>query len=107
MNKIIRLLVVGLIAAVIFSGTAFAAAQIDTAAIQERVDELVTRMQQETIKKNFAALLLQNQMRAKMMSERVPQRFMQSDIQPLVQPAMMEKIRVLMQTQQTEALTMP
>ncbi|MCI5120317.1 MAG: hypothetical protein D3908_03815 [Candidatus Electrothrix sp. AUS4] len=93
-----------LTAAAILSGPAPATAQVDTASIQAKVDELITKMQQETIKKNFAALLLQNEMRAKMMTERVPQRFMQSSIQPIVQPATIEKVRALMQAQMMETL---
>ena len=104
MKKMILRLVFGLTAAVILSGPASAAAQIDTASIQAKVDELITKMQQETIKKNFAARILQNEMRAKMMAERVPQRFMQTDIQPIVQPATIEKVRALMQAQMMETL---
>lgn len=104
MKKMIIRLVFGLTTAVILSGPASAAAQIDTTSIQAKVDELITKMQQETIKKNFAALILQNQMRAKMMAERVPQRFMQPDIQPIVQPAMVEKVRALMQAQMMKKL---
>jgi hypothetical protein len=105
MNKMIIRLIFGLTVAVILSGPASAAAQIDTTNIQATVDKLITKMQQETIKQNFAALLLQKEMRAKMMAERVPQNFMQSSIQPIVQPVMVEQVRALMQALQTEALT--
>ncbi|MDU9048994.1 MAG: hypothetical protein Q3M30_09085 [Candidatus Electrothrix sp. Rat3] len=104
MKKIIIRLVLGLFAGLILSGSASAAVQIDTTSIQTTVDKLITKMQQETIKQNFAALLLQNEMRAKMTTERVPQRFMQSSIQPIVQPAMLERIRAQMQAQQMESM---
>lgn len=107
MKKMIIRLVFGLTTAAILSGPASAAAQIDTASIQAKVDELITRMQQETIKKNFAARILQNEMRAKMMTERVPQRFMQPDIQPIVQPAMVDKVRALMQARMMETVLIP
>ncbi|WPD25057.1 MAG: hypothetical protein SD837_10935 [Candidatus Electrothrix scaldis] len=102
-NLMLKLCVV-LTATAIFSSPAAAAAQINTASIQAKVDELITKMQQETIKKNFAARILQNEMRTKMMAERVPQKFMQTDILPIVQPAMIEKVRKLMQAQMMEAL---
>ena len=90
----------------LMSGSVSAAVQINTAdTIQAAVDQFITQMQQETIKKNFAALLLKNEMQAKMMAERVPQRFMRSDLQPIIQPVMIEQIRARMQAQQMEALT--
>jgi hypothetical protein len=105
MKKMIIRLVFGLTAGLIMSGSASAATQIDTRTIEATVDQLLTRMQQETIKQNFAALLLQNEMRTKMMAERVPQNFMQDAIQPIVQPVMMEKIRAQIKAQQTERMT--
>jgi hypothetical protein len=105
MKKIIIQLVLGLFAGLILSGSASAAVQIETTNIQTTVDKLITKMQQEMIKQNFAALLLQNEMRAKMTAVRVPQRFMQSSIQPIVQPAMLERIRAQMQAQQMESMT--
>ena len=93
-----------LTAAAILSAPAPAAAQIDAASIQAKVDELITKMQQETIQKNFASLILQNEMRTKMMAERVPQRFMQTDILPIVQPSTIEKVRAVMRAQMMEAL---
>lgn len=106
MKKIILRVVLGLSAGCILSGSAFAAAQRDTASIQTTVDNLITKMQQETIKQNLAALLLKNEMQAKMTADRIPQRFMQTSIQPIVQPAMLEKIRAQMQAQQMKAMIM-
>lgn len=106
MKKLIIRFVFALTAGLLMSGSASAAAQIDTAeTIRAAVDRFITQMQQETIKKNFAALLLKNQMQPKMMAERVPQRFMQSDLQPIIQPVMIEKVRAQMQAQQMQALT--
>lgn len=105
MKKIIIRLISGLFAGLLLSGSALAAVQIDTASIQTTVDNLITKMQQETIKQNIAALLLKNEMQAKMTAERIPQRFMQTSIQPIVQPAMLERIRAQMQAQQMESMT--
>ena len=105
MKKIILRFVFGLTAGFIMSGSASAATQIDTDPIAATVDQLITRMQQETIKQNLSAMLLKNEMRTKMMAERVPQNFMQSSIQPAIQPVMMEKIRAQIQAQQMEIMT--
>jgi hypothetical protein len=57
-------------------------------------------MQKEMIIKNFSARLLKNQMRATMMGERVPQKFMQNSIQPVI----IEKVLAIFKAQQMKAL---
>lgn len=109
MKKMIIRFVFALTAGLLMSGSVSAAVQTDADTIQAAVDRFITQMQQDTIKKNFAALLLKNEMQAKMMTERVPQRFMRSDLQPIIQPVMIEKIRAQIQAQiqaqQMETLT--
>ncbi|MCI5123300.1 MAG: hypothetical protein D3925_02180 [Candidatus Electrothrix sp. AR5] len=105
MKKIILRFVFGLTVGLIISSSASAATQVDTNTIEAAVDRFITEMQQETIKQNFSAMLLKNEMRPKMMAERVPQNFMQSTIQPVIQPVMTEKIRAQIQAQQTEVIT--
>lgn len=102
-NIIIRLVFV-LTVSLFISNPISAAAQIDANTIAVTVDRFITQMQQETIKKNFASLLLKDEMKTKMMAERVPQNFMQSDLQPIIQPVMIEKIRAQMRAQQMELL---
>ena len=98
-------LIPGLIAGVMTVGSASAATQVDTQSIEVTVDQLITEMQQETIKQNLSVLLLKNEMRPKMMAERVPRNFMQDSMQPVIQPVMMEKIRAQIQAQQSEIMT--
>jgi len=105
MKKIILRLVFGLTAGFIMSSSASAATQVDTNTVEATVDRFITQMQQETIKQNFSAMLLKNEMRPKMMAERVPQNFMQSSLQPVIQPVMTEKIRAQIQKQQMEIMT--
>lgn len=104
MKKMIIRFIFGLTAGLLISGSASAATQVDSRTIAEKVDQLVTKMQQETIKQNFAALLLQNEMRPKMMAERVPQNFMQESFMPIIRPGMIEKVRAEFQAQQMERM---
>ena len=101
MKKMTMRLIPGLIAGVMTVGSASAATQVDTQSIEATVDQLITEMQQETIKQNLSVLLLKNEMRPKMMAERVPRNFMQDSMQPV----MMEKIRAQIQAQQSEIMT--
>ncbi|MCI5208234.1 MAG: hypothetical protein D3910_05455 [Candidatus Electrothrix sp. ATG2] len=105
MKEKIMIVILGLAACFIMSGSASAVTPVDTNSIEATVDRLITQMQQETIKQNIASLLLKNEMRPKMMAERVPQNFMLDSVQPIIRPVMVEKVRAEIQAQQLELMT--
>jgi len=72
---------------------------VDPATLQT-VDQALLQMQQEMINKNYASMLLKDQMRSKMMAERTSQNFMQDNIQPV----MMEKMRDQIKPQQMQVM---
>ncbi|RWX46124.1 hypothetical protein H206_00416 [Candidatus Electrothrix aarhusensis] len=90
----------GFIMASIMTSSA-SAVQVDTSTVATTVDQLLTQMQKEMINKNYSAMLLKDQMRAKMMAERTPLNFMQGSIQPVI----MEKIRAQIKSQQMKFMT--
>ncbi len=91
-KKMISAAVLGLVLA---AGSVSAGVTVDQSVIQT-VDQALLKMQQEMIQKNYSAMLLKDQMRAKMMVERTPQNFMQDSIMPV----MMEKMRNQIKPQQ-------
>jgi hypothetical protein len=102
MKKTIMILALGLTAAVFVMVGSASAVQVDTETntSAKTIEKLILEMQKEMIMKNFSARLLKNQMRAKMMGERVPQKFMQNSIQPVI----LEKVLAIFKAQQMKAL---
>lgn len=102
MKKIKMILAIGLTAAVFVMAGSASAAQVNTDINTHEitVDERIIQMQLEIIRKNFAARLLKNQMRTRMMAERVPGKFMQDSVQPVI----MEQVRAIFKEQQMQAL---
>ena len=102
MKRIKMILAFGLVTAVlVLAGSASAAqadADINTGEIT--VEQRILQMQQEIIRKNFTARLLKNQMRTKMMPERVSKKIMQDSIQPVIT----EQVRAIFKEQQMKAL---
>ena len=101
MKKMTIRYALGLAAAGLVMVGSASAMQVDTNTVATTVDQALTQMQQEMINKNYSAMLLKDQMRAKMMAERTPQNFMQDSIQPV----MMEKMRAQIKPQQMQVMT--
>ena len=100
MKKMTIKIALGLAAGLIMAGSV-SAMQVDTNTVATTVDQALTQMQQEMINKNYSAMLLKNEMRAKMMADRTPQNYMQASIQPV----MMEKMRAQIKPQQMQVMT--
>ena len=101
MKKMTIRFALGLAAAGLIMAGSASAMQVDTNTVATTVDQALTQMQQEMINKNYSAMLLKNEMRAKMMAERTPQNYMQASIQPV----MMEKMRAQIKPQQMQVMT--
>lgn len=102
MKKIKMILVLALTTAVLVMAGFASAVQVntDTNTDEITIEQRIIQMQQEIIKKNFAARMLKNQMRTKMMAERVSQNFMQDKIQSVI----MKQVRAIFKEQQMKAL---
>ncbi|MCI5121711.1 MAG: hypothetical protein D3908_11075 [Candidatus Electrothrix sp. AUS4] len=102
MEKIKMILALGLITAILVMAGSASAAQTDSNINTDEitVEQRILQMQQEIIKKNFATRLLKNQMRTKMMPERVSKKIMQNSIQPVIT----EQVRAIFKEQQMKAL---
>ena len=104
MKKILIRLVLGLAAASLLMASSASAIEVDVnsvATVDKLLIQMQEEMQQEMINKNYAGLLLKDQMRAQMMAERAPQNFMKESIQPL----MVEEVRAQIKLQQLEIMT--
>ena len=104
MKKIIIRLALGLAAAGLVMAGSASAIEVEINSVAT-VDKLLAQMQQEMqqkmINQNYSTRLLKNQMRAKMMAERVPLNFMKESVRSV----MVEKIRDQIKLQQLEAMT--
>ena len=104
MKKIIIRLALGLAAAGLVMAGSASAIEVEINSVAT-VDKLLAQMQQEMqqkmINQNYSTRLLKNQMRAKMMAERVPLNFMKDSVRSV----MVEKIRDQIKLQQLEAMT--
>lgn len=90
MKKTIMILVLGMAVTVfVVIGSAFAA-EVDTKtdpagiALEKQIEEQIAEMQKEIIRKTFSARMLKKPMRAEMMATRVPRKFLQDSIQPVI-----------------------
>lgn len=109
MKKIIVILTLGLATGIFVIVGSVSAVEVDiknhTTEITDdkKIEKRIAEMQKEMIRKNFSARLLKNQMRSDMMATRIPQKFLQDSIQPVIAekahtmilPIIAEKVRAM------------
>jgi hypothetical protein len=109
MKETIMILLFGMITAVFDMVGSASAVEVDIKTnpagitIERQIEKRIAEMQKEIIRRNFTARLLKNRMRADMMATRVPQKFFQGSMQPVIAekartmilPVMAEKVRTM------------